>query len=279
MPGLLREATSQVEKSLFGERPVAWMHELYFASLADLQAATRLTVSTDPSTLAKADVIIIAVPTPVDDAHIPDFSPLEGSSTTVGKHMKRGAIVVYESTVYPGATEEVCIPVLERTSEMKWLQDFHVGPCRTLRGSGQSERPGGAAAKQFADGWHRVAPGERPGRADRRHPGKWHHGPFLAQPQDLHPYRFPLRDPRQAPPRALLSQLWRPNRLERRASRPLGYLRVPGRHPCLRGAPQPQQGRDPPDRDPFCREPERRRRRVGDAMERVVPGERLLLHQ
>lgn len=96
-------------------------------SSEDLKAATRLSVSTDPSTLARADVIIVAVPTPVDEAHIPDFSPLVGASTTVGKHMKKGAIVVYESTVYPGATEEVCIPLLEKHSGMKWMQDFHVG--------------------------------------------------------------------------------------------------------------------------------------------------------
>ena len=96
-------------------------------STEDLKAATQLTVSTDPAAIAQADFIIVAVPTPVDDAHIPDFSPLVGSSTTVGKHMKKGATVVYESTVYPGATEEVCIPLLEKHSGMKWKQDFHVG--------------------------------------------------------------------------------------------------------------------------------------------------------
>jgi exosortase A len=63
-----------------------------------------------PAMLAEADIIIVAVPTPVDEAHIPDFRPLIGASTSVGRHMKKGAIVVYESTVYPGATEEVCIP-------------------------------------------------------------------------------------------------------------------------------------------------------------------------
>ncbi|WP_343603771.1 nucleotide sugar dehydrogenase [Roseateles sp.] len=83
--------------------------------------------TSDPALLAEADIIIVAVPTPVDDAHIPDFKPLIGSSTSVGRHMKRGAIVVYESTVYPGATEEVCIPVLERESGLKWKQDFFVG--------------------------------------------------------------------------------------------------------------------------------------------------------
>ncbi len=93
----------------------------------DLKAAAQLAVTTDPAEIAAADMIVIAVPTPIDTAHQPDFSPLVSSSTTVGKHMKRGATVVYESTVYPGATEEVCIPVLEKNSGMKWRKDFHVG--------------------------------------------------------------------------------------------------------------------------------------------------------
>jgi UDP-N-acetyl-D-glucosamine/UDP-N-acetyl-D-galactosamine dehydrogenase len=96
-------------------------------SSEDLRAATQLRVTTDPSALAEADYIVVAVPTPVDVAHNPDFTPLIGASTTVGKHMKKGAIVVYESTVYPGATEEVCIPLLEKHSGMKWKQDFHIG--------------------------------------------------------------------------------------------------------------------------------------------------------
>ena len=93
----------------------------------DLKAAEQLHVTTDPAELSQADYIVVAVPTPVDAAHQPDFRPLIGASETVGKHMKRGAIVIYESTVYPGATEEVCIPVLEKHSGMKWKNDFHVG--------------------------------------------------------------------------------------------------------------------------------------------------------
>jgi UDP-N-acetyl-D-glucosamine/UDP-N-acetyl-D-galactosamine dehydrogenase len=93
----------------------------------DLRAATRLSVSTDPAVLADADYIVVAVPTPVDIAHNPDFTPLAGASKTVGTHMKKGAIVIFESTVYPGATEEVCIPILEKHSGLKWKQDFHVG--------------------------------------------------------------------------------------------------------------------------------------------------------
>ncbi|WP_312548483.1 nucleotide sugar dehydrogenase [Massilia sp.] len=96
-------------------------------STEQLQAARQLEVTTDPTMLAQADYVVVAVPTPVDIAHNPDFTPLAGASTTVGKHMKKGAIVVFESTVYPGATEEVCIPLLEQHSGMKWKQDFHVG--------------------------------------------------------------------------------------------------------------------------------------------------------
>ncbi|MGQ9861865.1 MAG: nucleotide sugar dehydrogenase [Thiobacillaceae bacterium] len=109
-------------------------------SSEDLRAATRLTVSTDPTTLSRADFIVVAVPTPVDAAHIPDFSPLVGASTTVGKHMKKGAIVVYESTVYPGATEEVCIPLLEKHSGLKWKEDFHVGYSPERVNPGDKER-------------------------------------------------------------------------------------------------------------------------------------------
>ena len=109
-------------------------------STEGMKAAAMLRVSNDPAAIARADFIIIAVPTPVDDAHIPDFSPLVGSSTTVGKHMKRGATVVYESTVYPGATEEVCIPLLEKHSGMKWKEDFHVGYSPERVNPGDKER-------------------------------------------------------------------------------------------------------------------------------------------
>ncbi|MFK3739401.1 nucleotide sugar dehydrogenase [Massilia sp. TN1-12] len=96
-------------------------------STESLKAATHLEVTTDPSLLSQADYIVVAVPTPVDIAHNPDFTPLAGASKTVGQTMKRGAVVVFESTVYPGATEEVCIPIMEQHSGMKWKEDFHVG--------------------------------------------------------------------------------------------------------------------------------------------------------
>jgi UDP-N-acetyl-D-galactosamine dehydrogenase len=93
----------------------------------DLRAATKLHPTNDPAELKKADFVVVAVPTPIDNARLPDFAPLIGASEFVGKNLKRGAIVVYESTVYPGATEEVCIPVLEKHSGLKWKKDFFVG--------------------------------------------------------------------------------------------------------------------------------------------------------
>jgi UDP-N-acetyl-D-galactosamine dehydrogenase len=93
----------------------------------ELRAAGRLEVTADPAALREADLLVVAVPTPVDDAHNPDFGPLLSASTIVGENLKRGATVVFESTVYPGATEEVCIPVIERRSGMRWKTDFFVG--------------------------------------------------------------------------------------------------------------------------------------------------------
>jgi UDP-N-acetyl-D-galactosamine dehydrogenase len=114
-------ALSKVESCLKGVDP---SRELPNEEMA---AATYAEYSSDPAVLAEADVIIVAVPTPVDEAHRPDFGPLISASASAGKNMKKGAIVVYESTVYPGATEEVCVPVLERESGMKWKQDFFIG--------------------------------------------------------------------------------------------------------------------------------------------------------
>jgi len=93
----------------------------------EMKRATLAEYTSDPKLLREADVILVAVPTPVDEAHIPDFGPLVGASKSIGPYLKQGATVVYESTVYPGATEEVCIPVLEQTSGLKWKRDFFVG--------------------------------------------------------------------------------------------------------------------------------------------------------
>ena len=109
-------------------------------SSEDLRAATQLSCHTDPAVIAEADFIVVAVPTPVDDAHQPDFTPLVKSSESVGKHLKRGATVVYESTVYPGATEEVCIPILEKHSGLKWKEGFFVGYSPERINPGDKER-------------------------------------------------------------------------------------------------------------------------------------------
>ncbi|MCX7760497.1 MAG: nucleotide sugar dehydrogenase [Hydrogenothermaceae bacterium] len=81
----------------------------------------------NPQDISKADIIIVTVPTPIDEHNIPDLKPIISASKTVGKYMRKGAIVVYESTVYPGLTEEECVPILEKESGMKWKKDFFVG--------------------------------------------------------------------------------------------------------------------------------------------------------
>lgn len=90
-------------------------------------AAANVRYTCKAEDLAQAAVIIVAVPTPIDDHRSPDLTPVIGSSTTVGKHMSKGAVVVYESTVYPGLTEEICVPLLEKHSGLKFGTDFTVG--------------------------------------------------------------------------------------------------------------------------------------------------------
>ena len=109
-------------------------------SSEDLRAAAQLSCHTDPQVVHDADFIVVAVPTPVDDAHQPDLTPLIQSSVSVGQHIKRGAIVVYESTVYPGATEEVCIPLIEKHSGLTWKKDFFVGYSPERINPGDKER-------------------------------------------------------------------------------------------------------------------------------------------
>ncbi len=109
-------------------------------SSADLRAAVHLSCHSDPTVIKDADFIVVAVPTPVDAAHQPDFTPLVKASETVGRNLKRGAIVVFESTVYPGATEEVCIPIIERESGLAWKTDFFVGYSPERINPGDKER-------------------------------------------------------------------------------------------------------------------------------------------
>ena len=107
---------------------------------AELRAASKLSFTTDPRALSECDFLVVAVPTPVDDAHQPDFGPLVRASESVGRNLRRGAIVVFESTVYPGATEEVCIPVIEACSGLKWKTDFFVGYSPERINPGDKER-------------------------------------------------------------------------------------------------------------------------------------------
>ncbi|MFA4943293.1 MAG: nucleotide sugar dehydrogenase [Lentisphaeria bacterium] len=92
-----------------------------------LQAATKLSFTADAAALRQADIFIVTVPTPVDNHKIPDLTPLLKASETVGKALRPGGIVIYESTVYPGCTEEDCVPVLERHSGLAFNQDFFCG--------------------------------------------------------------------------------------------------------------------------------------------------------
>ncbi|MCW8107276.1 nucleotide sugar dehydrogenase [Alteromonas ponticola] len=93
----------------------------------ELAAATYLSFSAEPDALSECDVIIVTVPTPIYQNKQPDFTPLIKASETIGKYIQSGTVVVYESTVFPGATEEVCLPVIEKVSGKKLNQDFFAG--------------------------------------------------------------------------------------------------------------------------------------------------------
>lgn len=106
----------------------------------EFKASQKLTFSSDPKTLKNLDFIIICVPTPVNDSNLPDFTALKKSSEMVSRHMKSGVTIVYESTVYPGATEEICIPILEKFSKLKWRKEFNVGYSPERINPGDKER-------------------------------------------------------------------------------------------------------------------------------------------
>jgi len=96
-------------------------------SHAELKAAARLTFTTELQRLRGSQVFIVTVPTPIDGYKRPDLTPLVRASESVGKVLRKGAVVIYESTVYPGCTEEVCVPILERVSGLKFNRDFFAG--------------------------------------------------------------------------------------------------------------------------------------------------------
>ncbi|HWU69824.1 MAG TPA: nucleotide sugar dehydrogenase, partial [Pseudoxanthomonas sp.] len=93
----------------------------------ELRAAAQLRFSDDAEALKGCNVFIVTVPTPIDEYKRPDLRPLESASRTVGRAIGRGGVAIYESTVYPGATEEVCVPIIERESGLKFNQDFFAG--------------------------------------------------------------------------------------------------------------------------------------------------------
>lgn len=90
-------------------------------------ATTKVDFTADPSRLKEAKFHIVAVPTPVNDDHTPDLTPVEGASRILGQNLTKGSIIVYESTVYPGVTEDICVPILEKESGLKCGVDFKVG--------------------------------------------------------------------------------------------------------------------------------------------------------
>src|SRR5438309_11249604 len=97
------------------------------ATPAELKAARLLTFTTELDGLRRCQVFIVTVPTPIDGYKRPDLGPLMRASESVGAVLRRGAVVIYESTVYPGCTEEVCVPILERVSGLKFNRDFFAG--------------------------------------------------------------------------------------------------------------------------------------------------------
>jgi len=96
-------------------------------STVDLQSANYLTFSSNPQDLKKAEIFIVTVPTPIDKANRPDLTPLINASKAVGRALKKGGIVIYESTVYPGCTEEICVPIIEQFSGLKFNKEFYCG--------------------------------------------------------------------------------------------------------------------------------------------------------
>ena len=88
---------------------------------------TTVDFTADPSKLREAKFHIVAVPTPVNDDHTPDLTPVEGASRILGQNLTKGSVVVFESTVYPGVTEDICVPILEQESGLKCGVDFKIG--------------------------------------------------------------------------------------------------------------------------------------------------------
>lgn len=112
---------SKIEKYLNGQDPTNEVGD------ERIKNSKNIEFTSDETKLSEARFVIVAVPTPVLENKMPDLRPLEGASTIIGRNLSKGAIVVYESTVYPGATEEVCLPILEKESGLKCGVDFKIG--------------------------------------------------------------------------------------------------------------------------------------------------------
>lgn len=106
----------------------------------ELSEALMLECTSDPALLALSNIYIVTVPTPIDESKNPDLSPVKSATGLIAQYLKEGDIVIYESTVYPGATEEVCVPILEKVSELKFNRDFFCGYSPERINPGDKER-------------------------------------------------------------------------------------------------------------------------------------------
>ena len=113
-----KERIAQLEK---GTDPTFQMTE------EELNEAVHLSYTMNPNDIKDCKIFIVTVPTPIDKHKRPDLNPLQNSSEMIASVLKKGDIVIYESTVYPGATEEICVPILEQVSGLKFNKDFYCG--------------------------------------------------------------------------------------------------------------------------------------------------------
>ena len=129
----------------------------------ELQAASHLTCTADPADLADCNVFIVTVPTPIDAAKRPDLTPLIKASETVGRLLKPGDVVVYESTVYPGCTEEICVPILERLAGLRYATTDTIGRNKPARSAAEAGVSGEAPSRKHSPSALAANPGVAPG--------------------------------------------------------------------------------------------------------------------
>jgi len=108
---------------------------------AEQLKSTIVKFTSDSQVISECKVIVVTVPTPIDEYKTPDLGPVRAASTTVGQNIKQGAVVVYESTVYPGVSEEICVPILEKESGLTWKKDFNIGYSPERVNPGDKDRP------------------------------------------------------------------------------------------------------------------------------------------